>query len=85
MRELIEYLAKALVDKPEEVKISETQGEIVTVLEIRVAPDEVGKVIGREGRIINAIRVVAKAAAAKQDKKITVEVISQEGKEGGES
>jgi len=78
MKDLIEYLVKALVDKPEEVAISETQTESVIVIEIRVAAEDAGKVIGREGRIINAMRTLAKAAGAKEKKRITVEVITKE-------
>lgn len=78
MKDLIEYLVKALVDKPEEVAISETQSESVIVIEIRVAAEDAGKVIGREGRIINAMRTLAKAAGAKEKKRITVEVITKE-------
>ena len=68
MKELVEYIVKELVDKPDEVKINETQGESIAILEISVAPEDVGKVIGKEGRIANAIRTVVKAAAAKQGK-----------------
>ena len=77
MKELVEYIVKELVDKPEEVKINETQGESIAILEISVAPDDIGKVIGKEGRIANAIRTVVKAAAAKQGKKVTVEIMSK--------
>lgn len=77
MKELVEYIVKELVDKPEEVKISETQGESIVILEISVAPDDVGKVIGKEGRIANAIRTVVKAAASKQGKKVTVEIMAK--------
>jgi len=80
MNDLIEYIVKSLVDKPEEVVIGETQGESVIVIEIRVAPEDAGKVIGREGRIINAMRTLAKAAGAKEKKRITVEVITKEEK-----
>ncbi|MFC1766945.1 KH domain-containing protein [Candidatus Margulisiibacteriota bacterium] len=76
MKELVEYLVKALVDKPEEVNISQTEGEAMTILEIRVAADDAGKVIGREGRIANAIRMISKAAAAKQQKRVTVEIVT---------
>lgn len=82
MRELVEYIVKSLVDKPEAVSVKETQGETVTILEIRTAPEDSGKVIGREGRIANAIRTIVKAAAAKQQKRITVEILTEE-KEGG--
>jgi hypothetical protein len=80
MKELVEYLVKALVDKPEEVKISQTEGESVTILEIRVASDDAGKVIGKDGRIANAIRTIVKAAGAKNMKRVTVEIITEERK-----
>ena len=76
MKELVELLAKALVDSPELVEIKETAGESIIILEIKVGPDDIGKVIGKEGRIANAIRTVVKASAAKQGKKVTVEIIS---------
>jgi len=82
MKELVEYIAKSLVDKPDQVSVKETQGESVTILEIRTAPEDSGKVIGREGRIVNAIRTIVKAAAAKQQKRITVEILTEE-KMGG--
>lgn len=78
MKELVEYIVKALVDKPEEVNITQTEGESVTIIEVNVARDDAGKVIGREGRIANAIRTVAKAAGAKRNKKITVEIITKD-------
>lgn len=78
MKELIEYIVKALVDNPGGVNIKETEGESVSILEIRVANEDVGKVIGREGRIANAIRTIAKAAAAKNKKKITVEILTSD-------
>jgi predicted RNA-binding protein YlqC (UPF0109 family) len=78
MRELVEYIVKALVDKPDQVSVKETVGETVTILEIRTANEDVGKVIGREGRIANAIRAITKAAAAKQQKKVSVEILTAE-------
>jgi uncharacterized protein len=80
MKELVEYLAKALVDKPDEVKVSQTEGEAVTIIEIRVASDDAGKVIGKEGRIANAIRTLVKAAGAKNQKRVTVEIMTEERK-----
>lgn len=77
MKELVERIVKALVDNPDDVLISETSGSSVIILEISVAQEDVGKVIGKEGRIANAIRTVVKAAAAKQDKKVTVEIVTQ--------
>jgi uncharacterized protein len=77
MKELVEMIAKALVDTPEEVEIKETVGDSIVILEISVSPDDVGKVIGKEGRIANAIRTVIKAAAAKHEKKVTVEILTK--------
>jgi len=85
MKELVEYIVKALVDKPDEVVVSQTEGESITILEIRVAQDDVGKVIGREGRIANAIRTVSKAAAAKQKKRVTIEILTKDEGKGGAS
>ena len=76
MKALVENIVQALVDKPEDVIVSETAGESIVILEITVHQDDIGKVIGKEGRIANAIRVVAKAAAAKRDKKVTVEIVT---------
>jgi len=78
MKELVEYIVKALVDKPDAVSVKETQGDTVTILEVRTAPDDSGKVIGREGRIANSIRTIVKAAAAKQQKKISVEILTDD-------
>jgi uncharacterized protein len=78
MKELVEYLVRSLVDKQEQVVIGQTEGEAVTILEIRVAPEDAGKVIGKEGRIANAIRTIVKAAGAKNMKRVTVEIMTQE-------
>ena len=80
MKELVEYIVKALVDKPDQVVINEAAGETVTILEVKTAPEDVGKVIGREGRIANSIRTITKAAAAKQQRKVTVEIITTDEK-----
>ena len=77
MKNLVESIVKSLVDHPGDVIISETAGESIVILEISVAPDDVGKVIGKEGRIANAIRTIVKAAAAKLDKKVTVEILTK--------
>ena len=65
----------ALVDHPEQVKVTETQGEKSLVLELKVAPEDMGKVIGKQGRIAKAIRTVVKAAAVHEDKHIVVEIV----------
>lgn len=78
MKDLIEYIVKALVDKPDEVNVTETEGEFVTIIEVKVADEDAGKVIGREGRIANALRTLAKAAGAKDKKRVTVEILTKE-------
>lgn len=75
MKELVEVIAKALVDDPDSVAVSERQDGRTTVIEVRVADSDVGKVIGKQGRIAKAIRSVVKAAAAKEDKKVVVDII----------
>ena len=72
MKELLEVIAKNLVDHPEDVVVTEVQGEKSLVLELKVAPDDMGKVIGKQGRIAKAIRTVVKAAAVHEDKHIVV-------------
>ena len=74
MKALIEYIAKSLVDHPEEVQVSEVEGEQTSVLELKVSKEDLGKVIGKQGRIAKAIRSVVKAAASKEDKKVIVEI-----------
>ena len=74
MKELVEVIAKALVDNPEEVVVSETLKGDDTLIELKVAPADMGKVIGKQGRIAKAIRSVVKAAASKEDKKVIVEI-----------
>lgn len=75
MKELVEVIAKSLVDFPEEVVVTETQTERGLLLELRVAQADMGKVIGKQGRIAKAIRAVVKAAASKDDKKVIVEIM----------
>ena len=75
MVELVEAIVKSLVDKPEEVQVKEVAGKQTTVIELRVAPDDMGKVIGKQGRIAKALRTVVKAAATKENKKVVVEIV----------
>ncbi|HIS07373.1 RNA-binding protein [Lachnoclostridium sp. An196] len=75
MRELVEVLAKALVDHPEEVVVTEKETEKATVIELRVASSDMGKVIGKQGRIAKAIRSLVKAAASGDEKKVVVEIL----------
>lgn len=75
MKELVEVIAKSLVDNPEMVQVNEIAGEQSIVLELKVAPEDMGKVIGKQGRIAKAIRTVVKAAAIKDNKRVVVEII----------
>ncbi len=75
MRELIEYIAKSLVDNPEEVKVSEVEGEVTSVIELRVAKSDLGKVIGKEGRTARAMRTLLTAASTKIKKRAVLEII----------
>ena len=75
MKELVEVIAKALVDHPEEVTVNEKKEGRTTVLELHVADSDMGKVIGKQGRIVKAIRSVVKAAAAKEDKRVVVDIV----------
>jgi predicted RNA-binding protein YlqC (UPF0109 family) len=75
MKELLELIAKALVDKPEEVVVSELVGEQTTVLELRVAADDLGKVIGRQGRTARSIRTILGAAGMKLRKHFVLEIL----------
>lgn len=75
MKDLLEFLAKSLVDNPEEVDVNQIEGERSLILELRVSPDDMGKVIGKQGRIAKAIRTVVNAAAVKDNKRVIVEII----------
>ena len=75
MKELVEVIAKALVDNPDEVVVTETENAKSIVLELKVAQDDMGKVIGKQGRIAKALRTVVKSAASKDDKKVIVEIL----------
>ena len=75
MKELVEVITKALVDDPESVVVTEREEKKATVLEVRVADSDMGKVIGKQGRIAKAIRTVVKAAASKEDKKVIVDIL----------
>ncbi|SES66914.1 RNA-binding protein (KH domain) [Natronincola peptidivorans] len=75
MGQLVEIIAKALVDHPEEVVVTEVEGNQSIIVELKVAPEDMGKVIGKQGRIAKAIRTVVKAAATKDNKRVIVEII----------
>ena len=75
MKELVEAIAKSLVDHPDEVVVTESENDKALVVELRVAQTDMGKVIGKQGRIAKAIRSVVKAAASKENKKVIVEIV----------
>ncbi len=75
MKALVEMMAKALVDKPEEVEVTEIEGEQTTVIELKVAKEDLGKIIGKQGRMARAIRTIVGAASTKIRKRSVVEII----------
>ncbi len=77
MRELVEYIIKKIVDRPEDVKVQEIKAEKVILLEISVAKEDMGKVIGKGGRVANALRTIVGAAAAKLRKRVMVEILEE--------
>jgi uncharacterized protein len=78
MRKLLEDIAKSLVDHPEAVRVRAVEGDHVTVFELRTAPDDLGKVIGRQGRIANAIRILLASMGMKLHKRFTLEILEAE-------
>ncbi|MBD3231745.1 KH domain-containing protein [Candidatus Dependentiae bacterium] len=75
LKELVEYIVKKLVDRPESVSVSEVSGEQATIIELRVAPEDLGKVIGKEGKTARAIRTLVHAAASKERKRAVLEIL----------
>lgn len=75
MKELIEYIAKALVDKPEEVEVREIEGAQTSVIELKVAKEDLGKVIGKQGRTARAMRTILSAASTKINKRSVLEIL----------
>lgn len=77
MKAFIEYLVQAVVDLPEEVRVEEEPGEVATTYRVHVAPSDLGKAIGKQGRIANAMRVLAKASAMKNKRRVYLEVVGE--------
>jgi len=75
MKDLVKYLAQALVDSPDEVSVSEIEGEQTSVIELRVAKDDLGKIIGKHGRTAQSIRTILSAASAKNKKRAVLEIV----------
>lgn len=74
-KELVNYVARALVDDPDNVEVNMIEGEKSTILELRVAPDDIGKVIGKHGRIAKALRTILSAASTKTGKRVVLEIL----------
>jgi hypothetical protein len=75
IKDMVEYIAKSLADRPDEVQVSESQGESVIMVELNVASEDMGRMIGRKGRTINAIRSVARVLGGKMNKKVSIEIV----------
>lgn len=75
MKDLVEYIAKSLADEPALVNVSEIEGENSVILELRVGPEDMGRIIGRGGRTANAMRTLVRVLAAKQGKRVTLEIV----------
>lgn len=77
MKDLVQYLAKALVSQPEAVEVKETQGDTASVVELRVAKEDLGRIIGKQGRTAKSIRTILNAAASKANRKVVLEIVEE--------
>ncbi len=75
MKDLIEYVARALVDNPDAVEVTEVPARSSTILELRVAPDDMGRVIGKSGRVANAIRALLRVSATRNNRRVNLEIV----------
>lgn len=75
MKELVQYLAKSLVNNPDAVEVKETEGETASVLELRVAKEDLGRIIGKQGRTAKSIRTILNAAASRTNRKVVLEIV----------
>jgi hypothetical protein len=75
LKELVEYIVKNIVDEPDQVVVNQVEGERSVILEVKVAPSDLGKVIGKQGRIANALRTILKAAAMREKKNVSLEIL----------
>jgi predicted RNA-binding protein YlqC (UPF0109 family) len=78
MKDLVEFIVKSLVDFPEQVEVQELEGDVTTIVELSVAESDMGRVIGKNGRVINAIRAILQVLAAKQGKRVSLELLESE-------
>ncbi len=77
MKDLVDYLARSLVDNPDAVEVKETQGEVASVLELRVAKEDLGRIIGKQGRTAKSIRTILNAAASRVNRKVVLEIVEE--------
>ena len=77
MKELVQYLAKSLVNNPDAVEVKETEGETASILELKVAKEDLGRIIGKQGRTANSIRTILNAAASRTNRKVVLEIIEE--------
>ena len=77
MKELVQYLAKCLVNNPDAVEVKETEGETASVLELRVAKEDLGRIIGKQGRTTKSIRTILNAAASRTNRKVVLEIVEE--------
>ena len=78
MKELVQYLAQSIVNQPDAVEVTETQDDNASVVEIKVAKEDLGRIIGKQGRTANSLRTILNAAAARADRKIVLEIIDEQ-------
>ena len=77
MKELVQYLAKSLVNNPDAVEVKETEGDTASVLELRVAKEDLGRIIGKQGRTAKSIRTILNAAASRTNRKVVLEIVEE--------
>lgn len=77
MRDLVQYLAKSLVNKPDAVEVKETEGDLASVLELKVAKEDLGRIIGKQGRTAKSIRTILNAAASRTNRKVVLEIVEE--------
>lgn len=77
MRDLVQYLAKSLVNKPDAVEVKETEGDTASILELKVAKEDLGRIIGKQGRTAKSIRTILNAAASRTNRKVVLEIVEE--------
>jgi predicted RNA-binding protein YlqC (UPF0109 family) len=77
MKDLVQYLAKSLVNKPDAVEVTETEGDLASVLELKVAKEDLGRIIGKQGRTAKSIRTILNAAASRTNRKVVLEIVEE--------